>query len=185
MTLARCMVLMAASMVGSVVQLPVLGWLTRSALPPGDADGISCAVDRAGLRHDAADRGFHVRDTVSLIWLGWTCSLKKVSRTVDSSSMMRTSRQRSLKLHAGLPRSESAAVSPTVRLSRSNVYAKARTLAFILRDRSAEQEQEHERPAAPALDRLAAAELSMDATIYCARGYSDSSKKPKKARPVR
>jgi len=29
MTLARCMVLMAASMVGSVVQLPVLGWFTQ------------------------------------------------------------------------------------------------------------------------------------------------------------
>jgi hypothetical protein len=35
MTLARCMVLMAASMVGSVVQLPVLGWFTQIGVTTG------------------------------------------------------------------------------------------------------------------------------------------------------
>ncbi len=35
MTLARCMVLMAASMVGSVVQLPVLGWFTQIGVIAG------------------------------------------------------------------------------------------------------------------------------------------------------
>jgi hypothetical protein len=35
MTLARCMVLMAASMVGSVVQLPVLGWFTQIGVTAG------------------------------------------------------------------------------------------------------------------------------------------------------
>lgn len=35
MTLARCMVMMAASMVGSVVQLPVLGWFTQIAVTTG------------------------------------------------------------------------------------------------------------------------------------------------------
>ncbi len=35
MTLARCMVLMAASMVGSVIQLPVLGWFTQIGVTTG------------------------------------------------------------------------------------------------------------------------------------------------------
>jgi glycosyltransferase 2 family protein len=35
MTLARCMVLMAASMVGSVVQLPVIGWFTQIGVTTG------------------------------------------------------------------------------------------------------------------------------------------------------
>ena len=35
MTLARCMVLMAASMVGSVVQLPVVGWFTQVGVTTG------------------------------------------------------------------------------------------------------------------------------------------------------
>jgi glycosyltransferase 2 family protein len=35
MTLARCLVLMAASMVGSVVQLPVLGWFTQIGVTTG------------------------------------------------------------------------------------------------------------------------------------------------------
>ncbi len=35
MTLARCMVLMAASMVGSIVQLPVLGWFTQIGVTTG------------------------------------------------------------------------------------------------------------------------------------------------------
>jgi glycosyltransferase 2 family protein len=35
MTLARCMVLMAASMVGSAVQLPVLGWFTQIGVTTG------------------------------------------------------------------------------------------------------------------------------------------------------
>ena len=35
MTLARCMVLMAGSMVGSVVQLPVLGWFTQIGVTTG------------------------------------------------------------------------------------------------------------------------------------------------------
>ena len=35
MTLARCMVMMAASMVGSVVQLPVLGWFTQIGVTTG------------------------------------------------------------------------------------------------------------------------------------------------------
>jgi glycosyltransferase 2 family protein len=35
MTLARCMVLMAASMVGSVVQLPVVGWFTQIGVTTG------------------------------------------------------------------------------------------------------------------------------------------------------
>ncbi len=35
MTLARCMVLMAASMVGSVVQLPVMGWFTQIGVTTG------------------------------------------------------------------------------------------------------------------------------------------------------
>jgi hypothetical protein len=35
MTLARCMVLMAASMVGSSVQLPVLGWFTQIGVITG------------------------------------------------------------------------------------------------------------------------------------------------------
>ncbi len=35
MTLARCLVLMAASMVGSVVQLPVLGWFTQIGFTTG------------------------------------------------------------------------------------------------------------------------------------------------------
>jgi glycosyltransferase 2 family protein len=35
MTLARCMVLMAASMVGSMVQLPVLGWFTQIGVTTG------------------------------------------------------------------------------------------------------------------------------------------------------
>jgi glycosyltransferase 2 family protein len=35
MTLARCLVLMAASMVGSVVQLPVIGWFTQIGVTTG------------------------------------------------------------------------------------------------------------------------------------------------------
>jgi glycosyltransferase 2 family protein len=35
MTLARCMVLMAASMVGSMVQLPVIGWFTQIGVTTG------------------------------------------------------------------------------------------------------------------------------------------------------
>jgi hypothetical protein len=35
MTLARCLVLMAASMLGSVVQLPVLGWFTQIGITTG------------------------------------------------------------------------------------------------------------------------------------------------------
>ena len=35
MTVARCMVLMAASMVGSVIQLPVLGWFTQIGVTTG------------------------------------------------------------------------------------------------------------------------------------------------------
>src|ERR1700735_5671035 len=35
MTLARCLVLMAASMVGSVVQFPMLGWLTQIGVTTG------------------------------------------------------------------------------------------------------------------------------------------------------
>jgi hypothetical protein len=35
MTLARCLVLMAASMVGSVIQLPVLGWFTQIGVTTG------------------------------------------------------------------------------------------------------------------------------------------------------
>jgi glycosyltransferase 2 family protein len=35
MTLARCMVLMAASMVGSMVQLPVVGWFTQIGVTTG------------------------------------------------------------------------------------------------------------------------------------------------------
>jgi hypothetical protein len=35
MTLARCMVMMAASMVGSVVQLPVIGWFTQIGVTTG------------------------------------------------------------------------------------------------------------------------------------------------------
>jgi glycosyltransferase 2 family protein len=35
MTLARCLVLMAASMAGSVVQLPVLGWFTQIGITTG------------------------------------------------------------------------------------------------------------------------------------------------------
>ena len=35
MTLARCMVLMAASMVGSIVQLPVIGWFTQIGVTTG------------------------------------------------------------------------------------------------------------------------------------------------------
>ena len=35
MTLARCMVMMAASMVGSVVQLPVVGWFTQIGVTTG------------------------------------------------------------------------------------------------------------------------------------------------------
>ncbi len=35
MTLARCLVLMAASMVGSVIQLPVIGWFTQIGVTTG------------------------------------------------------------------------------------------------------------------------------------------------------
>ncbi len=35
MTLGRCLVLMAASMAGSVVQLPVLGWFTQIGITAG------------------------------------------------------------------------------------------------------------------------------------------------------
>lgn len=35
MTLARCMTLMAAGMVGSAVQLPVLGWFTQIGVTTG------------------------------------------------------------------------------------------------------------------------------------------------------
>ena len=35
MTLARCMVLMAAGMVGSVIQLPVIGWFTQIGVTTG------------------------------------------------------------------------------------------------------------------------------------------------------
>ena len=40
MTLARCMVLMAASMVGSIIQLPVLGWFTQIGVTTGVMQNI-------------------------------------------------------------------------------------------------------------------------------------------------
>jgi hypothetical protein len=40
MTLARCLVLMAASMAGSVVQLPVLGWFTQIGITTGVMQSI-------------------------------------------------------------------------------------------------------------------------------------------------
>jgi glycosyltransferase 2 family protein len=40
MTLARCLVLMAASMVGSVVQLPVIGWFSQIAFTTGVMEKI-------------------------------------------------------------------------------------------------------------------------------------------------
>ena len=40
MTLARCMVLMAASMVGSAVQLPVIGWFTQIGVIAGVTEKI-------------------------------------------------------------------------------------------------------------------------------------------------
>jgi hypothetical protein len=40
MTLARCLVLMAASMAGSVIQLPVLGWFTQIGITTGVMQSI-------------------------------------------------------------------------------------------------------------------------------------------------
>jgi glycosyltransferase 2 family protein len=40
MTLARCMVLMVASMVGSIVQLPVVGWFTQIGVTTGVMQNI-------------------------------------------------------------------------------------------------------------------------------------------------
>ena len=83
MTLARCMVMMAASMAGSVVQLPVLGWFTQIAVTTGVMQKIFNVQSEPAL---ACGAMLLIVTFMSVIPLGliWSriehVSLKKVSQ---------------------------------------------------------------------------------------------------------
>jgi hypothetical protein len=82
MTLARCMVIMAASMGGSIVQLPVLGWFTQIAVTTGVMQKIFNVQSEPAL---ACGAMLLIVTFMSVIPLGliWSriehVSLKKVS----------------------------------------------------------------------------------------------------------
>ena len=93
MTLARCMVMMAASMVGSVVQLPVLGWFTQIGVTTGVMQKIFNVQFEPALACGAL---LLIVTFMSVIPLGliWAridhVSLKKVSEESDESVQRQT-----------------------------------------------------------------------------------------------